>query len=70
MDTPGFFRVGDRVQLRVPFDKLPSGRGGVIQRVYFPIEVYRVLFDGEQVPRLVHGADLVRETDREREASA
>ena len=59
MDTPDLFRVGDRVQLIVPFDNLPSGRGGVIQWVYFPIEAYRLLFDGEQVPRIVHGSDLV-----------
>jgi hypothetical protein len=61
MDTPDFFRVGDRVQLTVPFDSLPSGRGGVIRWVYFPIEAYRVPFDSEPVPRLVYGPDLVRE---------
>jgi hypothetical protein len=70
MDTPDFFRVGDRVQLIVPLDNLPTRRGGVIQWVYFPVEAYRVLFNGEQVPRIVLGSDLVQETGREREAAA
>lgn len=71
MDTPDLFRVGDRVQLIVPFDNLPNGRGGVIRRVFFPIKAYQVLFDGEQVPRLVYGPDLAREPpERVREVSA
>jgi hypothetical protein len=69
MDTPDLFRVGDRVQLAMPFEDLPSGRSGVIRRVYYPIEVYRVLFDDTQTPRLVYGPDLVRET-KERECEA
>jgi hypothetical protein len=71
MDTPDLFRVGDRVQLIVPFEDLPSGWSGVIQRVYYPIEVYQVLFDDEQVSRLMYGPDLVLATpERAREASA
>jgi len=62
MDTPDLFRVGDRVQLIVPLEELSWGRSGVIRWVYFPIQVYRVLFDEEQVSRLVYGPDLVRET--------
>jgi hypothetical protein len=71
MDTPDLFRVGDRVQLIVPFEDLSWGRSGVIRWVYFPVEAYRVLFDDEQVSRLVYGPDLVGEPpERAREVSA
>jgi hypothetical protein len=71
MEQQPLLCLGDHVILTVAFDGLPSGVSGVVQWVYFPVAVYRVLFDGEQVPRLVHGSDLVGEPPaRAREVSA
>ena len=71
MEQQPLLCIGDHVFLTVPFDGLPSGASGIVQWMYFPVTVYRVLFAGYDRPRLVYGPDLVGEPpERAREVSA
>jgi hypothetical protein len=53
------FQVGDRVMLRVAWDKFRVGMLGTVRRVFLSVDdVYDVLFDGERRLVAMRGREL------------
>ncbi len=62
MTTGPHFHAGDRVRTLRPIGLFDVDQCGTILRVFFGVDLYDVLFDGQTEPRMVVADKLIGET--------
>lgn len=51
-------QVGDFIRARCSLVNIPAGSIGIIQRVFYTVDLYDVLFDEQRIQYILHRRDI------------